>query len=380
VTSGSDKKVSANGAGAPPTPAISVVVPLYNKAAYIERTLESIRRQTWTDFEVIVVDDGSTDGSGTIAANFGDARFRVVTQKNAGPGAARNRGIAEARGDLIAFLDADDSWETEFLAGIMGLAGSYPDAGIVATGYRRCRGSEPDIEVTVRTASGCQTRLISNYFQAVREGDPVTSSSVAVRRSTLERTGGFVEGEPVGEDRDLWARISLHYPLAYDARILAIYHSEAQGRGCETLGRVSRYPPAVRSLRRLVREGGLSTLQTARARTYTDWLVLKHAYEIAYSKNRNALLQLLQAEEFGTLRYGFEALLLRVFASLAPLRLIAALKIKPANWLQAARRMSILSVLFGASDVLRGRIVTKRMIPRASQSLRETAIASKAQR
>src|SRR5712691_2909381 len=133
-----EKQAQVDRIGEQPKPAISVVIPLYNKAAYIERTLDSIRRQTWTDFEVVVVNDGSTDGSGAMAANFGDPRFRVVTQRNAGEGAARNRGIAESQADLIAFLDADDCWETSFLEAIAGLSARYPDAGILATGYRRC--------------------------------------------------------------------------------------------------------------------------------------------------------------------------------------------------------------------------------------------------
>src|SRR5271157_5460413 len=95
---------------------VSVVIPLYNKAGYITRTLQSVAGQTFEDFETIIVDDGSTDGSGDLAAEFQDGRFRVVRQANAGPGAARNRGIEEARGELIALLDADDVWMPEYLA------------------------------------------------------------------------------------------------------------------------------------------------------------------------------------------------------------------------------------------------------------------------
>src|ERR1700680_3290107 len=102
----------------PPRPSVSVVVPLYNKARYIARSLDSIARQTFQDFEVLVIDDGSTDGGGAIAAATGDCRLRVVAQQNRGVGAARNRGITEGTGNLVAFLDADDTWEPAFLEAI----------------------------------------------------------------------------------------------------------------------------------------------------------------------------------------------------------------------------------------------------------------------
>jgi len=94
---------------------VTVIVPLYNKATHIGRCLRSIAGQTLRDFEAIVVDDGSTDGSGEIARAFGDPRFRVIAQANAGPGAARNRGASEARGEFLAFLDGDDEWLPDYL-------------------------------------------------------------------------------------------------------------------------------------------------------------------------------------------------------------------------------------------------------------------------
>src|SRR5947209_3795753 len=94
---------------------VSVIIPLYNKAPYVRRTLDSVRAQTFADYEVIVVDDGSTDGGAAVVEGFGDPRFRLIAQPNAGPGAARNRGLAEAGGEFVAFLDADDEWLPTFL-------------------------------------------------------------------------------------------------------------------------------------------------------------------------------------------------------------------------------------------------------------------------
>ena len=94
---------------------VSVVVPLFNKARYLSRALNSIWAQEFADFEVIVVDDGSTDDSLAVALTHKDKRLRVISQANAGPG-RRNRGIAEANGPFVAFLDADDAWKPNFLA------------------------------------------------------------------------------------------------------------------------------------------------------------------------------------------------------------------------------------------------------------------------
>src|SRR5438034_340060 len=104
---------------------ISVIVPLYNKAPYIRRCLDSILAQTFRDFEIIVVDDGSTDEGANIVRDYIKKGIRLMEQANAGPGAARNRGTAAAAGDLVAWLDADDAWEPEYLAESVRMMDAY---------------------------------------------------------------------------------------------------------------------------------------------------------------------------------------------------------------------------------------------------------------
>ena len=118
-------------------PFISIVIPLYNKEKFIARTLESVLAQTFKNFEVLIVNDGSTDSSVEVAKKYIDDRFRIINQKNSGVSAARNKGIKLARAKYIAFLDADDTWEPNFLSEIQRLIKKYPQAGLYGTGYRK---------------------------------------------------------------------------------------------------------------------------------------------------------------------------------------------------------------------------------------------------
>ena len=114
---------------------ISVVVPLYNKKSSIKSTIESVLAQTYKDFELIVVDDGSTDGSADVVKSFDDNRIRLISKENGGVSSARNEGIREAKNEFISFLDADDLWDKDFLLEIDKLINDFPEAGILGTSY-----------------------------------------------------------------------------------------------------------------------------------------------------------------------------------------------------------------------------------------------------
>jgi glycosyltransferase involved in cell wall biosynthesis len=345
-----------------PVPAVSVVVPLYNKALYIRRCLESILQQTFADFEVVVIDDGSTDESGAIVLEMDDRRIRLVRQENGGEGAARNRGIAEASAGLLAFLDADDRWEKGFLEAIVALSQTYPDAGWFATGYRRCMGTRWDRELTLRGKGGASTRLVSNYMQVAREGDLVCSSNVALRRGILSETGLFPERQPQGADRDLWVRIAARHTLGYDTRVLAIYHSEAEGRVSGAPGNKTILPPALGTLRKLSITATLAERARQDALSYRDWLILKHAMGMIYGGERTEVEAFLRAADFATPGFRFRAGLLRAAMSFVPMRVIAAIRLKPVAWLWTVRRTPVLRRLAAAAEGLSGRTVVERLV------------------
>ncbi len=178
----------------------SIVIPLYNKAPYINRALDSVINQTVQDFEIIVVDDGSTDNGAEIVQQIRDPRIRLIRQSNAGVSATRNRGIMEFNNELIAFLDADDEWGIGFLEDIFILINQYPNCGAYATSYKII---EANGNVNVPRVKGLPTGrmgIISNIFGIFQTGLPFTASSIVIPKKTLLDVNGFPIGVGRGED------------------------------------------------------------------------------------------------------------------------------------------------------------------------------------
>ena len=234
----------------------SVIIPLYNKAPYIRKALESVLAQTYTDYELIIIDDGSTDGSFAIAKQFIDERlkikgsedevrgyglkvkgeensgaetngyklspinYKLIRQANSGVSAARNAGVAQAHAEYLAFLDADDWWEPTYLERMAQLIADYPDAGLYASNYYYHKDGINIIKVDIPTG----------YFNYPKEyyknfAMPVTSISVVIPRIVYDLVGGFPLGIKLGEDFLLWAKIALQYPVAFLNEPLAYYNN-----------------------------------------------------------------------------------------------------------------------------------------------------------
>lgn len=213
-------------------PEVSVVIPLFNKERHVARAIQSVLNQTHRDSELVVIDDGSTDGSANVVESFSDPRIRLVRQQNAGPSAARNRGIAEARADLIAFLDADDEWLPEHLATILRMRRRFPDCGAYATARRIV---EKDGVSWIRTFTTIPAPpwegIIPSFFRTVLlDGEPVHTSAAAIPRHVFDSVGAFALGAQRGEDTDMWCRIALQYPISYSHQVGEVTHQEAENR------------------------------------------------------------------------------------------------------------------------------------------------------
>jgi glycosyltransferase involved in cell wall biosynthesis len=212
-------------------PKVSAVIPLYNKEKYITRAIDSVLAQTVQDFEIIVVDDGSTDGGVNVVRQYRDERIRLIQQSNAGVSAARNLGIEESTADLIAFLDADDAWKPEFLETVLRLRNKYPTAGIYATSYEIKQPNGRVIRPRYRAIPPFPWEgVIPNYFESASALDslPVNSSAVMIPKRVFKTCGGFPLGEKQAEDLDMWLRIAVEYPVAFSCVVASRYHCDAE--------------------------------------------------------------------------------------------------------------------------------------------------------
>lgn len=193
----------------------------------MQASLRSVLAQTYKDYEIVVVDDGSTDGSAEEVESLGIENLRLIRQKNAGVSAARNRGIEEARGEFVSFLDADDFWKPDYLAVQFEMTQKYPDCDVFATNYE-FKDSEGKVSPTVLNKMCIdQNGIFKNYFEVAScSNPPLWTSAIMARRSALLAVGGFPMGIRSGEDLLTWARLACRYRIAYCCKPLAIFNVE----------------------------------------------------------------------------------------------------------------------------------------------------------
>jgi glycosyltransferase involved in cell wall biosynthesis len=224
-------------------PDISVVIPLYNKKRYIQRTLDSVLCQTIRNFECLII-DSSTDGSTDVVNHIEDPRIVHVMFEKSTAAMARNHGAQVACSDLIAFLDADDEWQPDHLETLISLRKKFPDAGLYATPYVKIR---PDGRPLVMLFFGIPPPpwegYVPDYLRTCSKGDElIHSSSCAVPRKIFEIMGGFPENIVYGEDQFLWGKIAFLYPVAFSWKGLTIYHTDALGRICDEAHMILEHP------------------------------------------------------------------------------------------------------------------------------------------
>ena len=204
-------------------PSITVIVPLYNKASTIQHTISSVLSQTIQHFELIIVDGNSTDGSFEITSQINDPRILLFKQRGKGISTAKNQGVEKARADIVAFLDADDTWEPDFLETILQIVKKYPEAGIYGTAFAVCKNNNPLRTVVLDTDDG--GALLSYFSDFTEAGHPIIiTSAFAVRKSAFLAVGGYAETLRVGEDHDLFGKLALYYPVAYSPKICSCYN------------------------------------------------------------------------------------------------------------------------------------------------------------
>lgn len=214
---------------------ISIVIPLYNKEKSISATLESVLAQTYTDYEVIIVDDGSTDNSLSVVKMFinrcqiTNDKCKILEQPNSGVSAARNRGIMEAKGEYVAFLDADDLWASDYLDTLHALIQDYPKEGLYSIGYMPINSPQiPTREQIQKCEENSFRGKVHNPWNS--KYSMWTGSSSSSSRERLLKVGLFDTRMTHGEDLDIWWRLILDGGIVVDTKCCAYYRQDTENR------------------------------------------------------------------------------------------------------------------------------------------------------
>lgn len=200
-------------------PKFSVVIAVYNKEKYIGNTLQSVLDQTFTDFEIIIVNDGSTDTSEEIIKSFSDKRISYYSQLNMGAAAARNTAIKKATAPFIALLDADDFWDSTYLEEQNRLILKYPSEYIYACNSKvQDRNHYTKLSYSVDIEE--KEDLVVNFFEASTINSIMNSSTTVLRADVLDTIGLYDPSIKSGQDTDFFIRIGLQYPIVFSPKIL----------------------------------------------------------------------------------------------------------------------------------------------------------------
>lgn len=242
---------------------ISIIIPLYNKESTVAQTLACIFQQTYKDFEIVVVDDGSTDQSAAVVERINDSRIRLIKQKNGGVSAARNRGIAEAKYELLALMDADDEWKPDYLQTQMDLVSKYPQCDVFCCNYE-FKSAEGNVSPTIirKLPFTGTDGILSNYFEVAScSHPPICSISIMVRKAAIQSVGGFPVGIKSGEDLLTWARLAVKYQIAYSTKVLSTFVNSCINDNSKPKERFSEEDAVLKGLQQLYLSEGNSEVK-----------------------------------------------------------------------------------------------------------------------
>jgi len=206
----------------------SIVIPLYNKESFIKDTLKSVLSQTFQDFEVIIVNDGSTDNSLNEVLKIKDSRIKVVEQENQGAAWARNHGIKQANGLYIALLDADDTWKNNHLFELKKQIDCFPEAGLFCNNYEIYSTENTSRPAVFNFNFDKNCLIVDDYFKASIINSVAWTSAVGFSKEKFLALGGFNPQLNTGQDIDLWIRFALNYPVSFNPTITMEYKLHVQ--------------------------------------------------------------------------------------------------------------------------------------------------------
>lgn len=204
---------------------ISVVIPVYNKGFILNETLNSVLQQTFTNFEIIIINNGSTDNSLEVLSKFNDSRIHIYSQENKGAAAARNLGIEKSSGEFIAFLDADDYWFPNHLEELINLEKQFPNCGCYCSRYQIKNTKNSVVYPTFKNISSEFIGIVENYFASNYPFKINITLNQMISKKIITEMGCFTEGITNGQDLELWTKIGIKYPVAIHNKTTAIYNN-----------------------------------------------------------------------------------------------------------------------------------------------------------
>lgn len=198
----------------------SVIIPYYNKSAYIIRCIDSVLSQTYKEYEVLIIDDGSTDGGINLISKKYGQHLSIITQKNQGVSVARNHGIQKAKNEYLAFLDADDAWHPQYLECMSKIISSEQNIKIIGSHYARTT------DFLYKKINRPHYYKFLNYFNVAIRNTYFTSSSSVIKKTFFDEYDGFNPNLKKGEDHDVWFRAILSGGNAYYIKDTLVYYSD----------------------------------------------------------------------------------------------------------------------------------------------------------
>jgi glycosyltransferase involved in cell wall biosynthesis len=306
-------------------PAVSVITPVFNVAPFIRDTLDSVFAQTFHDWELVIVDDGSTDGSADIAAEYAarDSRVRLIRQENRGLAGARNTALRAARGQFLTLLDSDDSWEPGFLAAQLAVFEQHPDTALV-TGSARCLGGPRNGQPARPEIPGTPVLTVEQMMA----DETAVFIMTTFRREVVEAIGLFDAGKRRSEDWDYWLRaVQAGFVMRRNWRPLAWYRVREGSLSSNRPAMLEEMLHTLRKARALTSEGSparrVADQQIARFERELLLEAAKAALERGDTSNARVSLETLSANGGGVI-VAFTAWL----AAYAPSAAIAAYKLR----------------------------------------------------
>lgn len=265
----------------------SVVIPLYNKELSIKNTIHSVLNQTFQEFEVIIVDDGSTDNSKIEVEKINDPRIKLFSKKNGGVSSARNFGIEKASNKWIAFLDGDDLWYKNHLDEIQSLIKEYSNEKVFTTSFKFSDNREFYKHIRKKDHF-----LINNYFKEAIKEPLLWTSILVIEKSCIKISGGFNENISRGEDLDFFARLARNFSIAKSNLITAVYQVDTENKLTSTK---SKYEKSIVSIIDLKEKKNYE-------RIYFKNIVIKRFKENIKAFNINELIKLIRIHNIELLK------------------------------------------------------------------------------